>query len=183
MSLTPPVRKAALTTHLVFSVGWIGAALAYLALGASAATSQDVPTVRAAWTAMEITGWSVIVPLAVGTLVTGLVISFAGPWGLLRHYWVVISLGLTVFAVTITVLHMPEVSARAAIARQAAPADLNRLGGDLVHPGVGLVVLLVTMVLNVYKPRGVTRYGQRKQHELRKPFPRAVEAAGGAQHD
>jgi hypothetical protein len=28
-------------------------------------------------------------------------------------------------------------------------------------------VLLVILVLNVYKPRGMTRYGWRKQHEQR----------------
>jgi hypothetical protein len=39
--------------------------------------------------------------------------------------------------------------------------------GDLFHPGVGLLVLLVITVLNVYKPRGMTRYGWRKQQEAR----------------
>lgn len=31
------------------SVGWIGAVVAYLALGVAAVTSQDTQTVRAAW--------------------------------------------------------------------------------------------------------------------------------------
>lgn len=165
MTVPPQVRKFALIVHLVFSVGWIGAALAYLALGAFAATSDDVATVRAAWIAMEIIGWSAIVPLAVGTLVTGLVVSVASPWGLIRHYWVVITLLLTAFAVAVTVLHMPTVRSMADAARSAAPGDLSQLGGDLLHPGVGLVVLLVIMALNVYKPRGRTRYGRREQHE------------------
>ena len=34
------------------------------------------------------------------------------------------------------------------------------LGGDLFHPGVGLLVLLAITVLNVYKPAGVTPYGR-----------------------
>jgi len=42
-------------------------------------------------------------------------------------------------------------------------ADLDALGGDLAHPAIGLVVLLVVQVLNVYKPRGMTRYGCRRQ--------------------
>jgi hypothetical protein len=32
----------------------------------------------------------------------------------------------------------------------------------VVHSGVALVLLLFTTVLSIYKPRGVTRYGQRK---------------------
>jgi hypothetical protein len=32
----------------------------------------------------------------------------------------------------------------------------------------GLLVLLVPLVLNIYKPRGMTPYGQRKRHEQRR---------------
>lgn len=165
MSAAPRTRKFTLTVHLVFSVGWVGAAVAYLTLGAFAATGNDTATIRAAWLAMELIGWSAIVPLALGTLVTGLVVSLASPWGLLRHYWVVISLVLTVFAAAVTVLHMPTVTSMADLARSAAPSELGRLGGDLVHPGVGLAVLLVIMALNVFKPRGRTRFGRRDPHE------------------
>jgi hypothetical protein len=41
------------------------------------------------------------------------------------------------------------------------------LPGELLHAGAGLVVLLVIQVLNVYKPRGLTLYGWRKQQEQR----------------
>jgi hypothetical protein len=60
------------------------------------------------------------------------------------------------------------VSAMADGARGATGASTEGLGGDLVHPGVGLVVLLVIQVLNVYKPAGMTRYGWRKLDEQRR---------------
>lgn len=47
------------------------------------------------------------------------------------------------------------------------PCSLEALGGDLEHPAIGLVILLVIQVLNIYKPPGLTRYGQRKQQEQR----------------
>jgi hypothetical protein len=169
MRVRPGLRKFALTAHLTFAVGWIGAVVAYLALGVSAATSQDPQAIRAAWIAMELTGWFVIVPLALAALLTGLVMSLITPWGLLRHYWVLIALVLTILATVVLLLHMPTVSSLADVARKADGADLRGLGGDLFHPGLGLVVLLVITVLNVYKPRGLTRYGWRKQQEqLRK---------------
>jgi hypothetical protein len=171
MTVAPGLRKFALTVHLTFSVGWIGAVAAYLALGISAVTSQDAQTVRAAWIAMELTGWFVIVPLAVAALLTGLVMSLITPWGLFRHYWVLIALVLTVFATAILLLHMPSVSSLAEVARQADDSALQRLGGDLFHSGLGLVVLLAITVLNVYKPRGLTRYGWRKQQEQRRRTP------------
>ena len=165
--MTPGVRKFALTVHLTCSVGWIGAVVVYLALGVTAVSSPDTQTVRAAWTAMEVTGWWVLVPLAITALLTGLVMSLGTHWGLFRHYWVLISLALTLLCTVVLVLHMPTVSAMANMARQMDDADLRALGGDLFHPAVGLLILLAITVLNIYKPAGVTPYGWRKQREQR----------------
>src|SRR6266567_4998298 len=165
--MAPDVRKFVLAIHLTSSLGWVGAVVVYVALGGTAAVSADAQTVRAAWIAMELAGWVVIVPLALASLVSGLVISLGTPWGLLRHYWVVISLALTILATAILLLHMPSVSSTARLAREADGAPLNQLGGDLGHAVGGLLVLLVITVLNVYKPRGLTPYGWRKQAESR----------------
>ena len=86
------------------------------------------------------------------------------------------SLGLTVFATAILVLHMPTVTHGANLAR-ANDVNLERLGGDLFHSGLGLVVLITVTVLNVYKPRGLTPYGWRKQQEERALPPRIDSAA------
>ena len=167
MTMTPGVRKFALIVHLVSSIGWIGTVAAYLVLGGSAVISPDTQIVRAAWTAMDVIGWWAIVPLAGAALLTGLVMSLGTPWGLFRHYWVLISLVLTVGCTVVLLLHMPAVDAMAARAQQMEGADLRSLGGDLFHPGVGLLVLLAITVLNVYKPAGLTSYGWRKQREQR----------------
>lgn len=167
MRMGPNLRKLALTLHLLLSLGWIGAVVVYIVLGISAVTSTDPETIRAAWIAMERSGWSAIVPLATGSLATGIIMSLGTPWGLFRHYWVLISLALTVFCVAILLLHMPTVSAMTQIVRSDTAARDAR-GGDLLHPGLGLAVLLVITVLNVYKPQGVTRYGWRKQREKRR---------------
>lgn len=167
MTMPPGLRKFALALHLTSSVGWIGAVAVYLALGVSAVTSPDAESVRAAWIAMELAGWFVIVPLALAALLTGLVMALGTPWGLFRHYWVLITLVLTILSTVILLLHMPTVSSLADVARQADGAGPSRLGGDLLHPSLGLVVLLTIAALNVYKPRGMTRYGWRKRHEQR----------------
>ena len=72
---------------------------------------------------MELVGWTVLVPLAIGSLVTGVLISLTTPWGLFRHYWVLISLGLTVLATAILISHMPGVSTTAHIARESVRVD------------------------------------------------------------
>ena len=137
--------------------------LGYLALGIAATASSDPETVRAAWVAMELTGWLVLVPLAVGSLLTGTLLALGTRWGLLRYYWVVFAFVLTLVCTVVLVLHMPVVSATASVARTATPEDLQSLGGDLLHPAAGLVLLLMVLVLNVYKPPGLTPYGWRAQ--------------------
>jgi len=176
MTMPPPLRKFALTAHVTFSVGWIGGVVAYLTLGVAAVTSQDAQTVRAAWTAMDLIGWFAIVPLALASLLTGLVMSLGTKWGLFRHYWTLISFVLTVLSTVVLLLHMPDVSFLADLAQGSEGAQLHEIGGDLFHSGLGLVVLLVILVLNVYKPRGLTQYGWRKQNEQRTASP-AVDAA------
>ena len=164
MFMTPSFRKLALAMHLTCSVGWTGAVIAYLALGIAAVTSQDPQTIRAAWIAMELTGWYVIVPLALAALLTGMVMALGSPWALFRHYWILISLVLTSLAIAVLLGHMPTVSALAAVAREG-DAQLGGLGGDLLHAGLALLVLLLITALNMYKPRGLTPYGWRKQRE------------------
>ena len=46
-----------------------------------------------------------------------------------------------------------------------AHADLDVVVRD---PGGGLLVLIMTTILSVYKPRGLIRYGKRNQYEQRK---------------
>lgn len=163
MMMRPTVRKFALTVHLTVAVGWVGAVVAYLALVVGAWTTPDAETVRAAWIGMEIIGWYVLVPLAVSTLGTGLVMSVGTQWGLFRHYWVVFSLLLTILATAVLIGHMPTVSSFDVVATETASAGRAGLRGELLHAGGGLVVLLVIVGLNVYKPRGLTPFGQRKR--------------------
>lgn len=163
MTMPPALRKAALAVHLTVSVGWIGGVVAYLTLGLWAVSTDDDQSIRAAWAAMDTIGWKAIVPLAVASLATGLLMALGTRWGLFRHYWVVISLILTLIAVIVLLLHMPDVTATVDFAATASSDQLADLGGDLAHPAIGLALLLVVQTLNLYKPRGLTRYGQRRQ--------------------
>lgn len=170
MIMTPRLRKFALAAHITSSVGWIGAVAGYIALDVAAATSEDAQSLRAAYLAMELIAWYVIVPLALASLLTGLVMSLGTKWGLFRHYWVLISLLLTIIATVVLLVETQTISYFADIAADPTTSsdDLRALGSTLVHSAGGTVVLLVILVLNVYKPRGMTRYGWCKQHEQRK---------------
>jgi hypothetical protein len=167
--MTIQLRKIVLTTHISVSIGWLGAVVAYLALVSAALIGQDDQTVRAAYLAMELTGWYAIVPLATASLITGIVISLGTQWGLLSHYWVMFKLVLTALATIVLLLNMPTVSMLADTAAETSSPGLGGMWSQLLHAGGGLLVLLVTTILGVYKPRGLTPYGQRKQGHRRPP--------------
>src|SRR5258708_30257146 len=101
MAMTPGLRRLALTTHVTSSVGWLGAVAAFLALAIAGVGSQDGQIVRAAYLAMHLITWFVIVPLSFAALFTGIVQSLGTTWGLFDHYWVVTKLMLTNLATMI----------------------------------------------------------------------------------
>lgn len=165
MMMTPPLRKLAFTAHIVVSVGWLGAAIAYAGLVVAALRSQDAQLVRAVYLAIQPMTWFAIVPLAFASLLTGLIQALGTPWGLFRHWWVVYKLVLTVVATLVLLGNTRTVAGLTALAVETGGADVDGLKGQLLHSGGGVLVLLLISVLAVYKPRGMTRHGWRKQHE------------------
>ena len=168
--MTPRVRRLVLTSHVVVSVGWLGAVAAFLALAVAGLTSGDAATVRGAYVAMELTAWFVIVPLCFAALVTGIVQSLASSWGLFQHYWVLAKLALTLVATVVLLLQLDGIGYMADVATERA-LESSELRGSrvslLVHAVGGLIVLLLTTILAVYKPRGRTPYGWRKHDQRR----------------
>jgi hypothetical protein len=144
-------------------VGWIGALAAYLAFDVAVATGADAETLRTGYLAMDRIVRFTVVPFAVASFVAGVLVSVWSRWGLFRHYWVVISLVLTSFALVVL---LREVGVVASLARTAAASDsaehLRALGSTLAHSVGGTLLLLIVLVLNMYKPRGLTRYGRRR---------------------
>jgi hypothetical protein len=170
MTMTPGFRKFALTAHVTSSVGWLGSVAAFLGLATTGLTSRDAQKVQSAYIGMEVTGWYVIVPLSFASLVTGLIQSLGSTWGLFRHYWVLAKLLINVLATMLLLVHMRPISRMSslAIAGQLSSADHRTVQVQLVaDAGLALVALLVATTLSVYKPRGMTRYGWRKQREER----------------
>lgn len=164
--MSPAVRRFVLTAHVTTSVGWLGAVVAYIALDVTAVAGQDVQLVRSAYLMMELVVSYAIVPLAIASVIIGVLNALGTTWGLARHYWVLVKLLLTIFATTVLLIETSVVSDMAATAMSGA--DPRELPGSLLHSIGGLVVLIVVTILSVYKPRGTTRYGWRKQQRSRR---------------
>lgn len=174
MTLVPPLRRLVLMAHIASSLGWFGAVMAFLALAVAGLTSADTQAMRSAYWATGLVAWYVIVPFNAAALVTGVVQGLVSPWGLFRHYWVLVKLLLTLLATAFLVLHMQPISFMAEAAADGAVTGSALLGlrQQLVaDAAAALVVLLVNTGLSVFKPQGLTRYGWRKQQERQHPAP------------
>jgi hypothetical protein len=170
MLMPPALRKAVLTLHVGSSVGALGAVAAFLVLAAAGALSQEPHVLAMAYPAMELLASGLIIPLLAGSLVIGVLQSLGTPWGLFRHYWVVAKLVLNVAVLIVLLLQLPVLHLLARAAAEgtiAAPALRLLRFSPVVHAGAGLAVLLLPLLLSIYKPRGLTRYGWRRQHGAR----------------
>jgi hypothetical protein len=163
MMMDPGLRRLTLTTHVTSSVGWVGAVIAFLALAVIGLTSQNEATVRGVYLVMAPAAWFVLVPLAHAALLTGIALSLGTTWGLIRHYWVVLKLGITSFCTLILMIYMGTFRQMAGVAADPiVELGLVRNPSPMVHAILALILLLMATILAVYKPFGMTPYGTRK---------------------
>ena len=182
--MTPALRRVTFTTHITSSVGWVGAAMVFLALAVIGVTSDDERTVRGAYLVMAPAAWFVLVPLAHASLLSGIALSLGTTWGLFRQYWVALKLGITVFATVILLIYMGTFRQMAGVAADPM-MDLAvvRNASPIVHAILALVLLLAATVLGVYKPFGMTAYGRRKHNEQRQAVSSTTRTSAGTAAD
>jgi hypothetical protein len=177
------MRKLGLMLHVTASVGWLGAVLGFLALTVPGLVSDQPFVVRAAYLSMDLLARFAILPLCVASLLTGVFQSLISPWGLVQHYWVAFKLLLNVLSTIVLVGHMRPIAelAHAAVQGPLAASDVGQVQVQIaIDACAATIVLLIATALAVYKPRGVTRYGFRKQQEPRvTPSPGAPDAIPG----
>jgi uncharacterized membrane protein YidH (DUF202 family) len=168
-------RKLTITAHVTVSVGWLGAVAAFLVLSIAGLRSHDAEVVRGAYLSMDLVSRFIIIPLCFAALITGLLQALGTPWGLFRYYWIILKFGLAILATLALLLHQFVAVAAAAkrvsgaAAETLFSAELGPLKTELVRaPSFAILLLLVVTTLGVYKPWGLTRYGQRKQQHRSK---------------
>ena len=162
MLLGAPWRKMVLVLHVTSSVGFLGAVAGFLSLAVAGLAVAGEMVAASVYPAMQVMTWYVIVPLAAASLIIGLIQSLGTPWGLIRYYWVIVKVVLTLVALGVLMMQTGTVDM---LARAALEGTLDQHAGQrfsmVLHGTGGVLVLLVATVLSVYKPRGVTAYGAR----------------------
>jgi lysylphosphatidylglycerol synthetase-like protein (DUF2156 family) len=123
-----------LTTHVIAASTWMGSLAASITVDQT--SDPDPPVMR---NINELLTTILLIPAALTTVATGMVIALGTPWGLLRYRWIVaktaIALAILTAAAFLAMNGTQSVEARAA----------------------GLGALILAMVLSVAKPWGKVR--------------------------
>lgn len=137
--------------HIVFGVSVLGADAALLAL-ASAGLAGAAP--QSVYPAMHLLVTVLLVPLALGAVVTGLIQVVVGRWHPLRHWWVLVKLLATGAGTGLAAFVLSPGLAKAAEAATGATAFLTpeRQRAYAVILAVQCVVLVGLAALGVVKP-------------------------------
>ena len=172
--LAPRWRKLLLTTHIGASVGLLGTDATVLLLAVTGARGREPAAV---YPAAQLIGSLVLVPAALLSLATGVLLGLLTPWGLFRHWWVTAKLALTTAGAVLSLVVLTPALAGWPAAGGPIPSA-QRL--ELVRDsGAASVVLLVTLVLSVYKPFGrVRRSGQSLEQYPRHGRSRRLDRRG-----
>jgi len=159
--VSPPVYRFLLAAHVLVSGAWLGVVAAKLALAVAAATSDASDALYVAMGVVNVA----FPPMAVATLVTGVLLSLGTKWGLLRHYWIAAKL-LLIVGVVVTGIALVDRLIQRSVTAQAM--DGGQILGVSTSPATLLVCLSAAhvlmlgaaTVLSVYKPWGKTPLGR-----------------------
>ena len=160
--LAPTTRKWLLVLHVVVSVGWLGLNVGNLTLAITGLTTDDPTTQHTAFGAMYLIGGTLLIPVSLLALISGVLLGYYSKWGVVRYRWVLVKLTLTSIAVVLIPLSLlpglRDLSELMADTPSDQLADLGRLGMTTLSAGIVSTTMYVTnAVLSVLKPWGRTR--------------------------
>jgi hypothetical protein len=157
--LTPVARKAVLVLHVICGISWMGVDIALLALLITARTTNDAALVVSGFNAIRMIVPVAVPPLSLGILVTGIILGLGTRWGLVRYWWVLVKLLLSlIMTVLVFVSLVPAVNdipslSAATMSADAVRASFGMLPTVLMFPPlVSFLMLGVATILSIFKP-------------------------------
>jgi hypothetical protein len=146
--MSPSLRRAVLTVHIVASVGLLGDCAGIVAINIRAATTGDPALAAASYELLEMFSIVFGIPLSFASLGTGLALGLSSKWGLLRYRWVTGKLLLNISVILVGALVIGPANAAMVDGRGGAEATLIAAGA------YDVLVLLLATGLSVFKPGG-----------------------------
>jgi Predicted integral membrane protein (DUF2269) len=145
--LSPAVRRAVLTVHIIAGVGLLGDVAAVLAVNVRAATTGDAVLAAASYDLLAMFTVLFGIPLSLLSLATGILLGLGSKWGVLRHAWVATKLALLVGVILVGALVIGP--GTEAMRSGDGGAEARLIAGATYD----VVALTVATGLSVFKPR------------------------------
>jgi hypothetical protein len=140
--------KLALTAHILGSVGWFGVAVFVLFAFVASQVTGDGTLSNALLRTVETSPW-LSIPVGLLAAATGVLLSLGTKWGLVRHWWVVAKIAISIIVIVTDAFVLGR-AAHDHLAGITSPGDLY--GPTIAHAAV----LEVATLLSVLKPKGRT---------------------------
>lgn len=167
ITLSRSARRAVLALHLLCGVGWMGLDLALLALVVTGSTTDSGVEAAAAYTTIGMVVPLLVPALAIGMLITGVLLGLGTKYGLTQWWWVFgkfalgVVLTVLVFAALLPgVLGLPD--DLAGTAQQVRDAVGDEAVGLMFPPVVSFLALGAALAISLWKPWGRTPWARRR---------------------
>jgi uncharacterized membrane protein len=147
LRLTPNVRRALLTVHIVASVGLLGDVAGFLAVAIRGATTDDPALAASSYELLDMFSVVFGIPLSMTSLLTGILLGISSRYGVLRHGWTTAKLGLILSVILVGALVIGPSNARMLDGSGGAESIL------IAAPSYQLLALVLATALTTYKPR------------------------------
>lgn len=148
------------TGHIVLASLWLGGATSIVAMSVGLEASnggqlfgQDL--------AMKLVDDFLIIPAAIGTLITGLLYSILTKWGFFKHAWVIVKWVITLVAIIVGTFFLgpwlnslPPISSAQGLEALVDPIYQQNKTLNLWFAGLQVMSLLAAIWLSVFKPWG-----------------------------
>jgi Predicted integral membrane protein (DUF2269) len=145
-ALSPRIRRAVLTAHIIASVGLLGDVAAVLAVNVRAATTPDAALASSSYELLEMFSLVFGIPLSFIALITGLTLGLGSKWGVLRYAWVTAKLLLLLSVILVGAFVIGPATAAMQDGNGNAETVL------IVAAAWDVLALAVATGLSVYKP-------------------------------
>jgi uncharacterized membrane protein len=160
-------RQWLLLTHVICSLGWMGAGATNLVLAITALRSGDAVLRSSCYQLINIIDFSLVIPLAFSALASGVIISLATKWRLLRHWWVLVKLLLTVAVIVFSTVGVgvwveQSMAATTSSAPTSSPVALDLVVGA----GANIAAFLFMTWASITKPWPKTPWTTAVRHKI-----------------
>ena len=146
-------------THLLLAGLWLGGALALNLMISVLGPGQSGGELLGYDLARKFVDDFIIIPGALGCLLSGLLISLFTPWGFFRHRWVAIKWFLTVAGIIFGTFYLgprvnsqPFLSLELGLAAATDPVYLANRLTNIVGGWAQMAVLIFMVIISVLKP-------------------------------